>query len=717
MNDPLVFTRIYLPVPLDLLVATRLLTRLSQSDTPRPLIFETRADDDGITFLAGTSSDNVMRLQRLVSDQLSESRTTSKVSRTPAQAAGRLLIRSAGLPLNFLALEGTVHALYAALAGRREGEHMVLQLALGRGHRPQLVPIAVDDPTRTSIWDALTRGNAPASSELRTRLKTRAEQPTIEASLRIGVTAATPARRRALALEVLGALKGLEAPGVRFDLARDDPRSLNEAAVLRRFPLVLSPPELAPFLGWPIGAGDLPGLPGLHPRRLAAPATLSRTENVFATSTAAGDERPVGIRPGARLQHLVLTGPTGSGKSMVFGQLILADITARRPVVVVDPKRQLIDFILDRIPPERADGIAILDAADPNPLGFNPLDTEGRNADVVVDGILAAFKAVFEDGWGPRTEDLLHAGLLTLARAGMRRGQPYTLLDLPRLLTDAPFRRSVVGAVETDPTLASFWAGFDEMSPGARSNIIAAPMNKLRKYVLRQNLATVLGQPRPRFRLRDVFREGKTVLVPLNDALLGPGAAQLLGSLVTSELWMATLERATEHNPTSRPASIYIDEVQQFLNLPTSIADALATSRSYGVSWNLAHQFRAQLPASLRAAFDSNARNKIVFALGPDDARDLARMTPGLEKEDFMTLPTYEIYANVVDQGAPAGWFSARTLPPAVSLGSWQAIRDASRTRYGAQPPQPLDAPVETPADDDGGVSAKAPTHRKARRP
>jgi type IV secretory pathway TraG/TraD family ATPase VirD4 len=383
------------------------------------------------------------------------------------------------------------------------------------------------------------------------------------------------------------------------------------------------------------------------------------------------------------MQHLVVTGPTGSGKSMVFASLIAQDIAAGRPLVLVDPKRQLVDFISERVPVELADRVVIIDAADENPVGFNPLDAVGRNREVVVDGILSAFKAVFEDGWGPRTEDLLHAGLLSLATAGESRGEPYTLLDLPRLLTDAPFRRSVIGAIAGDQTLASFWAGFEELSPGARAQIIAAPMNKLRKFVLRKNLAAVLGQPRPRFRVRDVFRDGKAVLVPLNDALLGPGAAQLLGSLVVAELWMATLERAAETRPLDRPAAIYIDEVQQFLHLPTSIADALATSRSYGVSWNLAHQFRDQLPAQMRAAFDANARNKVVFGLGPDDARDLARMAPGLVAEDFMALKPYDIYANVVDDGAPAGWFSARTLTPTAALHDGHIVRQRSRDQWG----------------------------------
>lgn len=708
MSHSLTFLRLYLPLPLDLSTATRFLARLAQPDTPRPLIFETRASDDEISYLVGSSHEQSTHLDRLLRDNLPGARSSTRPNRDAVLAAGHVTTKTDGLPLDVAATLTTSFALYAALAGRRDDEVLVLQLQLGPGHRPEIIPADVRDPTQRSLWTALTRGTAPATAEIRSRLKIRAEQQSLSVLIRIGVTAATPARRRALAQELLGALRSMEAPGVRLDLAREDAARLNEGASPRRWPMRLSPSELAPLTGWPIGEGALPGLPGLHPRRLAAPASLTRNESVFATTTAPGDTRPVGIRPEGRLQHLVVTGPTGSGKSMVFANLILADVLASRPAVVVDPKRQLVDFVLDRIPARFAGQVVVLDAAEPNPVGFNPLDTRGRNADVVVDGILAAFKAVFADGWGPRTEDLLHAGLLSLARAGDRRGEPFTLLDLPRLLTDAAFRRSVVGDIAGDSTLSAFWSGYEELSLGARANIIAAPMNKLRKYVLRKNLAAVLGQPRPRFRLRDVFRESKTVLVPLNDALLGPGAAQLLGSLITAELWMATLERAAEVNPTQRPGSVYIDEVQQFLNLPTSIADALATSRSYGVAWNLAHQFRAQLPSGMRGAFDANARNKIVFATGSDDARDIARMAPGLEREDFMGLGIYEIYANVVDHGAPSGWFSARTLPPGPALGTRQAIIGASQQQFGSRAtPEP---PPTNPAP------THATSHRKVRR-
>ena len=716
-NPTLTFARIHLPLPLDPAHVQRLMSRLTTSDSLRPLVFETRANDDEIMYLVGYDIAATKRVRRLIESHVPGARLGGAADRAGISAAGRLTASPASVPLNVASPGEIIHAVYAGLASHLPEETLVLQVVLGRGHRPQSVPAQVADPTQRTIWHTLTRGVTPAPAELRLRLAEQAGYPRVDVSLRIGVIAATPTRREALAYEMHGALQGLEVPGVRLGLVREANRHL-DTATLGRNRLRLTPTEMSLLVGWPLGDAPLPGMPSAHPRQLEAPTTLTSTVSVFATSTAPGDERKIGILPAARLQHLVATGPTGSGKSVgVFAPLILSDISAGRPCVVIDPKRQLVDFIVDHAPASAAAQIVILDAADQNPVGFNPLDTRGRNADVVVDGIIAAFKAVFEDGWGPRTEDLLHAGLLTLARSGEARSEPHTLLDLPRLLTDATFRRNVIGAVAADPTLSSFWAGFEEMGPAARANVIAAPMNKLRKYVLRKNLASVLGQARPKFRLRDVFREGKTILVPLNDALLGPGAAQLLGSLVVAEIWMATLERAAEKSPTSKPGMVFVDEVQQFMNLPTSIADALATSRSYGVGWHLAHQFRGQLGVGMRGAFDANARSKIVFAVGPDDARDVARMAPDLEAADFQALTPYEVYANLVDTKAPSGWFSARTLPPKPDSQNGDVIRQASRRLYGADPADTTAAGVDSaePEPDDDHPSVGS--HRKARRP
>lgn len=305
---------------------------------------------------------------------------------------------------------------------------------------------------------------------------------------------------------------------------------------------------------------------------------------------------------------------------------------------------------------------------------------------------------------------------MTLLLAGQQRGIPYTIVDLPLLLTDAPLRLEAVKYVTDDPALAVFWSEFEAMPVRQRVNQIAAPLNKLRKIVMRKNLVAMLGQPSPRFRLRDVFREGKTVLVPLNEALLGKGAANFLGSLVLAELWTATLKRASEKEPSKRPGMIFVDEVQNYLHLPTDIGDAMATSRSYGVAWHVAHQYRAQLPPAMREGFDTNARTKFVFALEQKDAADLAKRAPGLTTEDFHGLGKYEIYGRLVVGGAPTDWFSAHTLPPAPLVGAGELIRATSRSLYGLQPKPAPDPPADVPVAAPVSPDAKRPRGQKARR-
>lgn len=704
------FHTAHLPRPLEVASVRRIVESLARSTAPRPVVFELRADDAGVHHLVGAAPESIHQLTQLISSSVVDARTTKAGARGTLSTVRRVEL-SGGLPLKTYDIEASAHAVYSALSARNRSEVVALQVALGAAHSPQLVPDKVASPAQQSLWQTLTTGPAPASAEVRRQMKTRASQATITTTIRIGVTAATPARRQHLTLTLFAALQGLEAPGATLRLVAEQAGAFDAAILSRRASGRLSVDEVVAFLGWPIGDDDLPGLPSAHPRRIAPPETLSSSDGIFATSNSPGIDRQVGITATARLQHTVVTGPTGSGKSMVLARLALDDIAAGRPLVLVDPKRQLVDYIVDHAPADAAGRIVILDAADDRPVGFNPLDTKGRPADVIVDGILSSLKAVFHDGWGPRTEDLLHAGLLTLARAGDARDEPYTLIDLPRLLTDAAFRRSVIGAVATDQTLSSFWAAFEEMSVGQRAAVIGPPMNKLRKFVLRPNVAAVLGQSRPAFRLRDVFRNGThAVLVPLNDALLGPGAAQLLGSLIVAEVWMATLERAAEKEPTKRPGMVFVDEVQQFLNLPTSIADALATSRSYGVGWHLAHQFRDQLSPAMRSAFDANARSKVIFALGPDDARDMARMAPRLVVEDFQSLAPYEIYATLVDRGAPSEWFSAKTLPPEKPTGHGDLIRRANRDQYGRTVANDVPSPAPEPPRAEPG------SHRRARR-
>lgn len=702
-----VWRRINWPRPLDAELAVELATRLAADPLAPPLVFELRAEHTGLRYLLGVPPEHVRRVSALARLQVPGVEiSTDPEPRSAVQVARQVRLHPPGLGLDLSDRIGVVRAVLAALAvPLGQGDVLVLQIVVGPRHAPSEVPAKVPDPA-APWWRALLDGTPPpASKETRTLVRERAAHAGFSAAIRLGAAGSTPGRRQALTLGVVGALATARSPGLRLRLAPAPARRLNHATVPGwSWPVRLSAPELAAVLAWPVGDGEFAGLPALHPRRIRPAATVSSGERVFATSGAPGDDRKIGITAGDALRHLFALGPTGSGKSTALLHLITADIADGRPVVVIDPKRQLVDDILARIPNSRRDDVVVLDAADAPPVGFNPLAPSGRDPDVVVDGLLAVFRAVFRDGWGPRTQDIFHAGLLTLARTS-RPGAAHTLVDLPRLLTDDAFRRLLVGQVMRDPVLGGFWAAYDDLKPGARAAVIAAPMNKLRQFLLRPALRAVLGQTDPAFHVRDVFRTRKVLLAPLNEGLLGPETAALLGSLLVAELWQATLERGAEADPTDRPGMVYIDEVQQYTHLPTSLSDALAQSRSLGVAWHLACQYRTQLPPDIRAAVDTNARSTLAFALGADDARDMARQTAGdLDAVDFQSLGVYEAYVNPVVAGLPSGWASITTLPPPPTSSDPEQIRAASRQRYGRTPdptgtPEPPTRPRTSSSD------------------
>jgi hypothetical protein len=212
-------------------------------------------------------------------------------------------------------------------------------------------------------------------------------------------------------------------------------------------------------------------------------------------------------------------------------------------------------------------------------------------------------------------------------------------------------------------------------------------MNKLRQWLLRPSLRAVLGQRQPRFDLRQVFTERKILLVPLRKGVLGPESASLLGSLVVAQLWQVTQERAGIPAERRHPVMVYIDEVQDYLHLPTDLGDALAQARGLGVGFTLAHQFLGQLPAAMRGAVVSNARSKVCFQLAQEDAVQLAKGHPELTPEDFTALGQYQVYASLFARGAVTPYASGITLPPSRPSSDPARIKRLSRERYG----RPLD--------------------------
>jgi hypothetical protein len=209
-------------------------------------------------------------------------------------------------------------------------------------------------------------------------------------------------------------------------------------------------------------------------------------------------------------------------------------------------------------------------------------------------------------------------------------------------------------------------------------------MGSLIRPTNRRRLRNVLGQAEPLLDLEHALATSKILLVPLAKGLLGEEAAALVGSLVVARVWQAVQRRAALE-PDARPVTFcYIDEFQDYLRLPLSVADVLAQARSLGLGLTLAHQHLGQLPGGLQEAVLANARSRVIFQTSAKDARTLAReLAPSLGPEDLQGLDAFEVAATLSTGARIAPPVTGRTLLPAQSTGRGEEVRQRSRERYG----------------------------------
>ena len=600
--------------------------------------------------------------------------------RIAVTAARQLKISRPILSLKTDITQAIIRAGLAALTEDKSGTEIVIQVVLGRAYAPSPVPANLADPNAT--WLQILLGDVQkATAESRKTVKEKSEQHTFQATIRIGITGENTSFR---IRSIISAFKVLEAAGVRIREEDSKPSDLNTAHVPWHFPLQLSVKELANFLLLPAGEEELPGTPGLHPKLTLPPnwyknPTNQKNDRSFAVSMEAINPKRLSISPRDSLEHCHLIGPTGSGKSTAMLHLILSDINAGRSVLVLDPKTDLVNDVLMRIPEERIDDVVIIDSSDSCPCGFNPLAFKDYgNPSLIADAVLSVLKEIFSDCWGIYTQDVLTAALLTLVGV-----EDATLLWLLPLLTDENFRRKITSKVKDRMALRPFWEQFEALRNTEKKQQISPVLNKLRQLTLRPGLRNVLGQAKPKFSLMDLFYKRKVVLVPLNKGLTGGESARLLGSLIVGLTWTLALSRAGIPAEKRHIVEIYIDELQDYLSLPTDLSDALAQARGLGVGLTLAHQYRDQLPINIRSGIDANARNKIVFGLSSKDAKDMAAMAPELTAEDFMTLPRYQIYTSFQSNGRNTGWIQGKTLPPPPALRDAADLKANCQATYG----------------------------------
>ena len=593
------------------------------------------------------------------------------------------------------------------LGALNNGESAVVQWVIGAAQSRQAPPAAF------SLLRSLGFGAAVTPSAQEKRFwRAKVTEPLFAVRGRLGAHGALPERTSAIIRVLADALSLANASHTQLRITKPAKRHTRDVSTVyapgRSWSGVLNGAELAALLGWPLdGVTSLAGV-SRHVSRVPAALLLSaeRAEQqprgrVLGESLHPADGGQLVTMPVRTcLHHVHVIGPTGSGKSNLLADLVQADMAAGYGVLVIEPKGDLVTDILAGVPEGRRDDVVVIEPGDGHQIvGINPLAGPRADAELRADQLLHLFHEVFGSNLGPRSSDVLLHSLIALGRSPQG-----TLADVPVLLTNAVFRRNLLGQV-TDPlVLAPFFAWYDGLSDAERGQVIAPVLNKTRAFLSRSVIRRLLGQAVPRFQLDELFTHRRIVLVNLNAGVIGAETAALIGALLVTQLWQAIQRRAAVPANQRRPVMVVIDEVQNYLKLPVDLGDMLAQARGHGVSLTLAHQALSQLPTNLRAAVMANARSRIVFRPASDDAKPLAaELGGGLVADDLACLGAFEACVRLLMDHTMTEPFSVRTRRLGPALVDPADLRQASRERYGVDGDE-LDAELVKRWHDERGT-------------
>lgn len=604
--------------------------------------------------------------------------------RQPPTSACELRITSHRRPLATDRAAMTSAGFLATLQPLHEGEEIRAQWIITGARTPAVVRV----PSRESQQDLpwwIDMHAPPDADDIRAQ-RAKHQDLLLHASLRIGAATQTRARARDLVDRALAPLYMLNAPGVQLARRWWIPSTLARSRIRRialpfgRWPLLLNVREAAGLIGLPTGELYLPGLPAGTARQLPPSPQTPQHGVVVAISNYPGVRTPLRLSTQDRLRHMHMVGPTGAGKSTNLCSMAGYDIAHGDGTVVVDARGDLNSDIADRIPAERFGDVIVIDPTTSDyAIGFNPL--QSGPPEQAAGFAYHVLQSIYAQSWGPRTADIVRASLLTLTNTRASNQDPFTLIDLPELLTNAGFRRYVTSQ-SLSAQLQGFWRWYDNLSDSHRQTVIAPVLNKLRPFTLSRALRGLLGQSHG-IDFSDILTNGRVLLVSLKKGLLGAETSSLIGSLVMSSVWQAALARANLPKEQRRPCWLYIDEFQDVVHLPIDLADMLAQARGLGLGLVLAHQYLAQLPADIKAAVTGTTRTHIVFQLGHTDAAELAPNFAPLTAEDLHNLAAFEIAMRPCLGGATALPVTGATLPLPQPTTDGAAVAQASRLRDG----------------------------------
>lgn len=528
-------------------------------------------------------------------------------------------------------------------------------------------------------------------------LEMKLTKPFLSVNVRLLASAATPFQANDI-------LEGLAAGFGQFGSPRrnefkmvkpKNPSKLAHSYSYRLFDgsqsMILNSEEVVSFFHLPLSTSDTPKIKWLKAKEAPPPDNLPKEGCFVGDSSFRGQLKPVYITDEDRRRHAYVIGQTGTGKTTLFKSMIMDDISRGKGVCVIDPHGEFAEFALANVPKDRLEDVIYFDPGDlTRPLGLNMLDynlDRPEEKTFIVNEMQSIFNKLFsQETMGPMFEQYMRNALLLLMED--LPNEPATLIEVPRIFTDAAFRNRKLERIH-NPVVIDFWQKEATKAGGEASlnNMTPYITSKFNNFIANDYMRVIIGQEKSAFSFRDVMDSSKILLVNLSKGKIGDINANLLGMIIVGKLLMAALSRGDTPGGTSKPDfNLFIDEFQNFTT--DSIATILSEARKYRLNLAIAHQFIAQLTEKIRDAVFGNVGNQIVMRVGPQDAEFLVKQfDPVFNHLDLVSIDNFNAFVKILCNGQTVRPFNIRISTRAWQLNApkelMEKMKEYSRLKYG----------------------------------
>ena len=412
-----------------------------------------------------------------------------------------------------------------------------------------------------------------------------------------------------------------------------------------KYSSLLNTEELTSLFHFPLKSTETPNILWLTAKIAPAPADIPTEGIMLGTNVYRGIEKEIRIKRQDRRRHTYLVGKSGVGKSVALNNMAIQDIQNGEGVCVIDPNGDLIQDILDRIPPERAEDVIVFSPADmERPLGLNLLDYDPAYPEqkgFVINEMIGIFDKLYDlkATGGPMFEQYMRNAML-LVMDDIESGS--TLMEISKVLADENFRKLKISKCKNQ-VVVDFWTKEAEKAGGeaALANMVPYITSKLTAFISNDMMRPIIGQQKSSFNMRDVMDKQKILLIDLPKGLIGEMNAYLLGMILVGKILMAALSRTDIKPEDRKDFYLYIDEFQNFTT--NSICQILSEARKYALNLIIAHQYIGQLTKNnnteIKDAIFGNVGTMISFKVGSDDAAFLIKdFTPTFNEYDLVNV-------------------------------------------------------------------------------